>query len=76
MLLMMLLNYFVKASRIDGSVYTLSKLDINGNDLIALGYEGKQIGDILNYLLDMVMRGRILNRKQELAWLATKMELE
>lgn len=75
-LLMMLLDYFVKASKYDGSVYTLSKLDINGNDLITLGYSGKQIGDILNYLLDMVMRGRILNRKQELAWLATKMELE
>lgn len=75
-LLLMLLDYFVKASKNDGSVYTLSKLDINGKDLITLGYRGKQIGDILNYLLDMVMRGRILNEKQELIWFASKMELE
>lgn len=75
-LLLMLLDYFVKVSKNDGSVYTLSKLDIDGKDLITLGYRGKQIGDILNYLLDMVMRGRILNRKQELIWLVSKMELE
>ena len=72
----MLLDYFVKVSKNDGSVYTLSKLDIDGKDLITLGYRGKQIGDILNYLLDMVMRGRILNKKQELIWLVSKMELE
>ena len=75
-LLLLLLDYFVKVSKNDGSVYTLSKLDIDGKDLITLGYRGKQIGDILNYLLDMVMRGGIVNKKQELIWLVSKMELE
>ena len=47
-------------------VYSLKYLAINGNDLIELGYKGKQIGEILNKLLDLVMRDRIKNTRAEL----------
>lgn len=47
-------------------VYSLKYLAINGNDLIELGYKGKQIGEILNKLLDLVMRDRTKNTRAEL----------
>ena len=47
-------------------VYSLKYLAINGNDLIELGYNGKQIGKILNELLDLVMRDRVKNIRAEL----------
>jgi len=47
-------------------VYSLKYLAINGNDLIELGYKGKQIGKILNKLLDLVMGDRIKNTRAEL----------
>lgn len=66
MLYLKILSNCIDESNRDGSVYTLSGLDINGNDLIELGYNGKQIGNILNRLLDMVMRDMVLNTKEEL----------
>jgi tRNA nucleotidyltransferase (CCA-adding enzyme) len=47
-------------------VYSLKYLAINGNDLIEFGYKGKQIGEILNKLLDLVMRDRAKNIRAEL----------
>lgn len=46
--------------------YRLTDLKINGNDLIESGYSGKQIGEILNVLLDMVMQGAVANNKTAL----------
>lgn len=63
---LMVLNNYVSQSYYDGSVYTLSKLDINGNDLIELGYNGKEIGSILNRLLDLVMKDLVPNEKDKL----------
>ena len=39
----------------------LSMLPIGGNDLSALGYRGKEIGDCLGKILDLVMRGELEN---------------
>jgi tRNA nucleotidyltransferase (CCA-adding enzyme) len=47
-------------------VYDVKYLALNGNDLMELGYSGKQIGGALAYLLDMVMRGTVKNTKPEL----------
>jgi tRNA nucleotidyltransferase (CCA-adding enzyme) len=41
-------------------------LDINGNDLITLGFKGKSIGEMLNLLLDKVMENPNINNKQKL----------
>lgn len=45
------------------SAFTLNDLDINGLDIKNLGYEGKKIGEIKNYLLEIVLDNPKLNRK-------------
>ncbi|SHG94492.1 CCA tRNA nucleotidyltransferase [Tepidibacter thalassicus] len=50
---------------------TVKELDINGNDLIRVGYKkGKQIGKMLNYLLDLVLENPEINEKDILINLA------
>ncbi len=56
-----------------GECYNLSMLDISGDDLKALGYRGAQLGDTLSKLLDLVMKGEILNDKYELMYFAKSM---
>ena len=48
------------------SCFTLSSLDITGNDLIALGFVGKEIGDALSILLNEVIEEKIANEKKVL----------
>ena len=50
--------------------YRLADLQVKGNDLISLGYDGKEIGNILNTLLDMVMRQTIPNDRDKLIQVA------
>ena len=44
----------------------LSDLDINGNDIKSMGFSGKQIGYILNILLNEVHKDESLNKKNKL----------
>ena len=44
----------------------ISDLEVNGNDLIALGYEGSDIGKALKLLLDGVIEERTKNEKNAL----------
>ena len=44
----------------------ISDLAIGGNDLMALGLEGRQIGEWLERLLDLVIDERLHNKKEEL----------
>ena len=46
-----------------GECYNLKALNIRGGDL---GIDGKAVGDVLNHLLDMVIRGEIENSFEEL----------
>ncbi len=46
--------------------YLIKNLAINGNDLKVLGFEGCQIGEILEKLLDKVIDNPELNRKEKL----------
>lgn len=48
------------------SPYKISDLKLNGDDLLDLGFEGKQIGDILNKLLNLVMDEKLTNDKNEI----------
>lgn len=50
--------------------YRLADLQVKGNDLISLGYNGKEIGDVLNTLLDMVMRQTVPNDRDKLIQVA------
>ncbi len=53
--------------------FTLKNLKINGGDLLSLGFnKGKEIGEILNYLLDIVIEDPKSNEKQELIKLVMK----
>ena len=46
--------------------YTLKDLAVNGRDLTALGMKGKEIGETLERLLEMVIDGRIENDRSTL----------
>lgn len=46
--------------------YKISMMDINGDELIRLGYKGKEIGAILNRLLNHVIRKPEDNTKNKL----------
>ena len=50
----------------------VADLKINGYDLINLGLQGKQIGDCLNYLLELVLEDAALNTHEILIDLAKK----
>ena len=45
---------------------TLKDLAINGDDLIQLGFKGKEIHKALDYCLDQVLRDQSLNEKEKL----------
>ncbi len=46
--------------------FTLKDLKINGNDLILLGFKGKEIGAALNSALENVIDGKLENQKEYL----------
>ena len=49
----------------------LKDLAVNGNDLMALGYRGKEIGTCLGALLEQVVDERLPNEKEALlGWAA------
>lgn len=52
--------------------YNIKDLDISGKDIIKLGYEGKEIGEILNYLLNKVLEDSSVNKKEKLINLIQK----
>ena len=43
--------------------FSIKNLDINGRDLISLGFKGKEIGEVLNLLLDHVLEHPEDNKK-------------
>ena len=49
-----------------GAPYKTSHLKIGGNDLMALGYSGKDIGNMLELLLKEVILGNVRNEANEL----------
>ena len=46
--------------------FSIKDLKINGNDLTKMGYKGKQIGETLNTLLDLVINEKLRNDPLEL----------
>lgn len=55
-----------------GDCYNLAQLALKGNDLIQLGYEGKEIGKKLEHLLQQVLKEPQLNDKEKLLGLIKK----
>ena len=56
----------------DGEAFSLKDLAVNGNDLMKLGFKGKEIGEILNALLSHVLDFPCNNNKEFLIGFATK----
>ena len=53
--------------------FTLAQLAVGGHDLMALGLQGRAIGEALNALLDQVVEGKLLNEREALlAWVKEK----
>ena len=50
----------------EDSCLKISQLAVNGNDMLALGLRDRQIGDVLNILLEMVIDGKVENSRAEL----------
>ena len=46
--------------------FSIRDLKINGNDLIEMGYKGKQIGDILNNVLEKVINDALKNETESI----------
>jgi tRNA nucleotidyltransferase/poly(A) polymerase len=42
--------------------FKTTDLKVNGRDMMKFGYEGRQIGEVLQYLMDQVLEGNIINR--------------
>ncbi len=56
----------VREIREEKGCLSLSDLEINGNDLISLGYRGKEIGKTLEMMLDKVLKSEIENKREKL----------
>lgn len=55
--------YILKEIEENNECYTVKNLKVNGKDIMALGYENKAVGEILNYLLKEVIIKPGLNEK-------------
>ena len=55
-----------------GECLSLKDLSLNGNDISALGYEKKEIGNALSFLLDAVISEKVINEREKLIEYLTK----
>lgn len=58
----------------ENSCLTLKGLALNGHDLMALGYQGKAIGQTLNHLLNLVLEEQCENTREALLSVLTSKE--
>lgn len=58
----------------ENECFSVKDLKINGNDLISMGYKGKELGEKLNLCLDEVIDGKIKNEYDELIEFIKKSE--
>jgi hypothetical protein len=57
----------------DNDCVSLNQLNVRGNDLTVLGYQGKEISDTLQELLQAVMEEKVPNKKEKLiAYIKTR----
>ena len=67
------IGYILEEVLQDDECFSLKDLAVNGKDLITIGYkQGKEIGDVLNNLLDSVISGEYINEKEKLLEIAER----
>lgn len=54
------------------SVFTLTQLDLNGYDVMSLGFKGPDVGKVLNFALEAVIEERVPNNKLDILKLITE----
>lgn len=50
----------------EGQCFTIDKLALKGEDIMAMGFRGREIGSALDFLLKMVIEGKCENNSEEL----------
>jgi tRNA nucleotidyltransferase (CCA-adding enzyme) len=67
------IEYILEEVLQDDECFSLKDLAVNGKDLITIGYKpGKEIGEVLNNLLDSVISGEYKNEKEKLLEIAER----
>ena len=67
------IEYILEEVLQDNECFSLKNLAVNGKDLITIGYKpGKEIGKVLNNLLDSVISGEYINEKEKLLEIAER----
>lgn len=67
------IGYILEEVLQDEECFSLKDLAVNGRDLITIGYKpGKEIGEVLNNLLDSVISGENINEKEKLLEIAER----
>ena len=67
------IGYVLEEVLQDDECFSLKDLAVNGKDLITIGYKpGKEIGEVLNNLLDSVISGEYINEKEKLLEIAER----
>lgn len=67
------IGYILEEVLQDDECFSLKDLAVNGKDLITIGYKpGKEIGEVLNNLLDLVISGEYINEKEKLLEIAER----
>ena len=57
---------FEKALEVAQPGLDVNNIALNGNEIMKLGYKGKEIGKIKEKLLQMILDGKVKNSKNEL----------
>ena len=58
-----------------GEPFEVKDLAVNGNDIMALGYEGREIGVVLNTILEKVIDGELPNDRENITRFLTDFKL-
>ena len=67
------IGYILEEVLQDDECFSLKDLAVNGKDVITIGYKpGKEIGEVLNNLLDSVISGEYINEKEKLLEIAER----
>ena len=67
------IEYILEEVLQDDECFSLKDLAVNGKELITIGYKpGKEIGEVLNNLLDSVISGEYINEKEKLLEIAER----
>ena len=70
-----LYSKFKRALELAQPELDVNNIALNGNEIMKLGYKGKEIGKIKENLLQMILDGKVKNSKKELLNVVKKMQI-